>query len=690
MKCPKCGLENPASATVCQCGYSLGTGKASLRESLAEQAQGFRKEVKKIQTVDPGVPREEISTIKVDADVKVEVGKGHKSKGVGQRLLIASAVLFVPMVVVFNVLSSLTGMSEEELAVLIIWPGGFLVTILVFAVFCGKREGFIVALVSIVLVVVASALLAILLTWLSNRGLPYSNLERAMEGFLGMFALSSFLCFWGAATLASRYVANCKNRRTLLWTTLTVCCGWMPLFVLMFLPAKEGLSLEESKRKLEQTSPPGFAEFLSTFFSKYSEFLKTYVVMRKPPFLLVTIWLLGMTYVIDQLEVRFLRTGEIDNWIEAWTTTVVVGLLIGCLFYWILGTWYHLRVWLSGGSGEMYLSRNLFVYSGIPLYLVTISWQITDTLVYRNDYFINPTFLFLDLTWFVLAVTAIVYSISLSYKGVRLLHSSATFRSIMFFIVLPGIFYALIAYTAFDRLGEGVSYNDQAVEEMTAGNYDEAERLFKLALRQMTKDDQEDMRTIHESLGLLFLNKGDNDQALKHYQEAVSRSDLNGPAYYSNSGEVKLLEGNVTEAIEDFERVLELEPDHLSVNNNLGLIFLGTIDEDIVDFERALPHNQKAYALIGDLATMGNLAQNFYALDRYSDALPLFETLNSFSPDNALAKYYIGLIYWENGDPTRARIFLNEAIQLDPSLYSEEIGEILGIPPGEQRTGSEI
>jgi len=239
MKCPKCGLENPASATVCQCGYSLGTGKASLRESLAEQAQGFRKEVEKIQTVDPDVPRGEISTIKVDSDVHADVGKGHKSKGVGQRLLIALAILFVPMVVVFNVLSSLTGMSYEVL-IWIIWPVGFLVTILVFAVFCGKREGFIVALVSIVLVFVASALLAILLTWLSNRGLPYSNLERAMEGFLGMFALSSFLCFWGATLFASRYVANCKNRRTLLWTTLTVFWGWMPLFVLMFLPAKEG------------------------------------------------------------------------------------------------------------------------------------------------------------------------------------------------------------------------------------------------------------------------------------------------------------------------------------------------------------------------------------------------------------------------------------------------------------------
>ena len=62
MKCPNCGLENPSSITVCQCGYSLATGP-DLEKSLAKQAQEIREEVKKIHTVDSDVPREEISTI---------------------------------------------------------------------------------------------------------------------------------------------------------------------------------------------------------------------------------------------------------------------------------------------------------------------------------------------------------------------------------------------------------------------------------------------------------------------------------------------------------------------------------------------------------------------------------------------------------------------------------------------------
>ena len=71
MKCPNCGLENPSSITVCQCGYSLATGP-DLEKSLAKQAQKIREEVKKIHTVDSDVPREEISTIKVDSDVQAE------------------------------------------------------------------------------------------------------------------------------------------------------------------------------------------------------------------------------------------------------------------------------------------------------------------------------------------------------------------------------------------------------------------------------------------------------------------------------------------------------------------------------------------------------------------------------------------------------------------------------------------
>jgi len=114
MKCPNCGLENPDSATICQCGYSLVTGKADLEKSLAKQAQEIREEVKKIQTVDPDVPREEISTIKVDADVQVDIGKETKPKrGTGAENLLT---FFGSLSILFGaswILWSVMGLIEE-------------------------------------------------------------------------------------------------------------------------------------------------------------------------------------------------------------------------------------------------------------------------------------------------------------------------------------------------------------------------------------------------------------------------------------------------------------------------------------------------------------------------------------------------------------------------------------------------
>ncbi len=77
-KCPNCGLENPDSAIRCQCGYSLGTGKADLEKSLAKQAQEIRKEVKKIRP-SSDVQREEVSKVEVDSDVQTEVGEESRT-----------------------------------------------------------------------------------------------------------------------------------------------------------------------------------------------------------------------------------------------------------------------------------------------------------------------------------------------------------------------------------------------------------------------------------------------------------------------------------------------------------------------------------------------------------------------------------------------------------------------------------
>jgi CRP-like cAMP-binding protein len=71
------------------------------------------------------------------------------------------------------------------------------------------------------------------------------------------------------------------------------------------------------------------------------------------------------------------------------------------------------------------------------------------------------------------------------------------------------------------------------------------------------------------------------------------------------------------------------------------------------------------------------LLASHFLLGRYAAALPLFEALDAVSPENPIAKYYMGLIYFINDDPTKGKMFLREAIKANPSLQTDAIDEIL-------------
>ena len=71
------------------------------------------------------------------------------------------------------------------------------------------------------------------------------------------------------------------------------------------------------------------------------------------------------------------------------------------------------------------------------------------------------------------------------------------------------------------------------------------------------------------------------------------------------------------------------------------------------------------------------LLAGHFLLGRYAAARPLFEALDAVSPEDPIAKYYMGLIYFINDDPTKGKMFLREAIELNPALKTDAIKKIL-------------
>lgn len=650
MKCPNCGLDNPPSITVCPCGYDLGTGQADLQKSLKEQVQLIQEEARRSRDAQ----RKEDSKTEVDSDLKEDFEKVPKPNSTPVTKEQEKSSLFRSFCL------ELYSMLSQP------WPR---IVDLKTAGEASKQGVWAAGVITVIGSVQA-------LSQFSSGDTPMA-LASTVTAVWFVFAA------WGIHR-KSRVVAVCALSSYLLEVAMNITerglvgsgIIWI-LFVIAFANSVRGTFAyhkDRDKPRSEIDPETGLPSHAKT-----SVFVKVVIVLSSLLGVVVVVGVVFMILSMARMGEGVVLTGQ---QMKASHAEVVRSLEI-------LEPEEEIRYFFTDAMWDIKDGFYLLTNKNVVLFsqqwaqpMIQISFdQIARLEVYYSDSWLEYSTVVLDLVNTSDASFPLGPDNGGDHNFVEALEEATGLEANL---LEEGL------YTAFGELDEGLSYNEEAVEELTAGNYDEAERLFDLALEKMTKDDQEETRIIHENLGLLYLNKGDDGQALKHYQEALSLSDFNGPEYYHNTGEINLLEGNVTEAIEDFERVLEIEPDHFGANNNLGWIFLGTIDEEIVDYESALPHNQKAVSLSENAITIQNLATNYYFLDRYSDALPLFEILNSYSPDNAVAKYYIGLIYWENGDLTRATIFLKEAIQLDPSLYSEEIGEILGIPSGEQPSGGVI
>lgn len=439
----------------------------------------------------------------------------------------------------------------------------------------------------------------------------------------------------------------------------------------------EDIESEQAKPRLD------LVQFFKQFFGNFKGFLEAHLKAEGPPFLVMMIWFLGMASIIDRMELRyaFSSTYQLKNWVSTWLLIVFTGIISGCLGYWVAGTWYHLRVIICGGLRDYRTSRYLFLYTGLPLYIVSILMQLFNTVVYGNKYFTEPTAWDFDLMWGGLSCAAVVYSIYLSYRGVRLLQETKRARSIIFFILLPSIFYALVlggsAFKAYTQYSKGVDYNEQAIEAINQGNYERAEELLSQALKYMNKDDREDIQTIYENLALAHEYQEEIEEAIECYDTLMAFCDSNSSAYHAIMGKIKILEEEVYAAIAHFDRSLQLDPDNLDAHNLLGLIYLGMVDVEVENLERALIHNERAYTLEANAATLENLALSYFFLDRFSEAQPLFESLDEMIPDYGVAKYFLGLIHYAYGDLPKAVELLERAVMLNPMLFNEEVEQII-------------
>jgi tetratricopeptide (TPR) repeat protein len=176
------------------------------------------------------------------------------------------------------------------------------------------------------------------------------------------------------------------------------------------------------------------------------------------------------------------------------------------------------------------------------------------------------------------------------------------------------------------------------------------------------------------NLGEVLLKKGSVNEAIAQFQKALQIEPDFAEAR-NNLGNALLRKGSLDEAIAHYQRALQIKPDYAEARNNLGnaLLQKGKVDEAIAYYQRALqikPDSAEAHNNLGEaLLKKGNVDE---AISHYQRALQI-------KPDNVEAQYNLGNALLQKGSVDEAIAHYQRALQIKPDCVeaSYNLGNVL-------------
>lgn len=168
----------------------------------------------------------------------------------------------------------------------------------------------------------------------------------------------------------------------------------------------------------------------------------------------------------------------------------------------------------------------------------------------------------------------------------------------------------------------------QAVRLQEAGELKQAEDLYRQILE--TAPDNADVLNL---MGLIAQAKGLHNQACEWFYKAVKQAP-NAAPFYFNLGFSLYNDNKPYEAIDAFQKSLALAPEVKETHNYLAEVYRSLGDKD-----KALHHYTEALKLAPDY-TEAQINLCFITVDTAK-----LEQIVSACPDNAMAVYYLSLLY---------------------------------------------
>jgi tetratricopeptide (TPR) repeat protein len=176
----------------------------------------------------------------------------------------------------------------------------------------------------------------------------------------------------------------------------------------------------------------------------------------------------------------------------------------------------------------------------------------------------------------------------------------------------------------------------------------------------------------HNNLGTALQNTGQLSEAMEQFELTLQINPNYADTYY-NLGTVLLQTGRVSQAIEQYQKALSLNPDNMKIHNNLGnaLEQAGRLPEAIDQYRQVL-------RLMPDFAEAHyNLANALQHAGRLTEAVGQYEQALQIKPRDALTHHNLGLALIQTGQVSKAIEQFELALQIKPD-YAEVHNDLGG------------
>jgi protein O-mannosyl-transferase len=221
--------------------------------------------------------------------------------------------------------------------------------------------------------------------------------------------------------------------------------------------------------------------------------------------------------------------------------------------------------------------------------------------------------------------------------------------------------------------------------------WQDSQTLFRHALAVT-----EDNPFSRNNLGTALMEQGQMDEAISQFQQALHLKPEAAMAHY-NLGTALAKAGQTQEAIGQLREAIRLEPDNVHARNNLGraLVKAGQLDEAISQFQQALrlqPDYAQAHYNLGtalgmkgqseaaigqfqlallfnpdDADSHNNLGNSLRNLGRIGEAIGHYQAALRLKPADAEFQGNLGTAFAQNGQLAEAIGQFREAVRLAPT-----------------------